>query len=109
MTYWRCVYANKFTLIGYIALMLSVILFGSLPVGNLRLISFIAFEVGFLLSGCSVFGIFTVKAYRSVINSYQKYGYVDERLIDSVLLKSYCGRVGSKLALEDIRRRKLAE
>ncbi|KKT39983.1 hypothetical protein A2W54_03025 [Candidatus Giovannonibacteria bacterium RIFCSPHIGHO2_02_43_13] len=114
-TYLKCVYANKFTLTGYLMIPCFYFAITYLPYHKMfienestnestlfLLLILIALSVSFNI-GCLVvtcFGADTLKAYRRTMSHFKDWGAIDERFENQYA--HYCGKCGVRLAKKEI-------
>lgn len=96
--YLKCVVKNKFTLIGYILLVTSIILFFILP-SKFEALLLAIFQLSVGLLGITAIGLNTLHQYRRVKNILQK--NPNAKLPTS---EWYCSEKGIQLAQEEIKR-----
>ncbi len=101
--YAKCVYANKFTLVGALGMISSGILLSFVEMSPEKFNNFINYVVSpsFVLLCTTAAGAETFIAYRRIKNHIEKYTVLDEKIIDA-FSKSYCTRAGLKLAVREI-------
>jgi hypothetical protein len=104
LLYFRCVFNNRATLLGYTALVWIIIRASTgygeflLPIVNVDSTSLAVFLMIVGILGTR-FGFETMEAYKRVTQAIKDQGRPDPRLIKEY--RMYCGWVGAKMALED--------
>ena len=99
LLYLRCAVANRFTLVGYVMLTTAAVMMCVLP-GREVPTALLWIGYGFLAS--TSYGLETYQAYRRVLQSADRFGEADERVVDRYHV--YCGRTGARLAQKDLAR-----
>ncbi len=97
-TYFKCVWVNKATLLGYISSLLSTALllsdvFLDTPT---MFIGVVLGEIGIATLALTLFGLHTLHAYHRATLI-----LIHDRIFSSTLQTSYCTRVGIKLAQKE--------
>lgn len=106
--YFRCCYANKATLIGYVGTLLSIISIfitalllphpAGVDFGEIYVIEGACLFAFFCTNAMTLFGTETLDAYKRTTYDLNRYGY-DPKLVE--YYRAYCSIVGARLALRD--------
>ncbi len=91
LTYLRCVWWNKFTLIGYGVFTIWVILSFTSP----NWISMVLLQVAAILLGATHFGLPTYRTYKRACNLYSQ---GKARELSKISTTFYCNRIGLEAA-----------
>jgi len=112
--YLKCVYANKFTLAGYIGLTsaFTAIIFKEPLINQITheayaIIIGITFGYSMFSLGVTSFGTETLDSYKRTKNNVNKYGTIND--VYYYKHSMYCNKVGVKLALKEAGLEKILE
>ena len=103
LLYLRCAVANRYTLAGYLIVFMVVPLMFYLPAKVYLLPLWVVFWGGLALLGVTAFGRHTLRAYRRVTQSADRFGRADDRVVSTY--DTYCDITGARMAQRDLQKR----